>query len=151
MNTQTDKRGPGRPRKEETQRRRKSRHGVIGQRLGVNESMLDFERYAYRWLNDDPARLFNKMKEDDWDVVHQQGGEVKDESDLGSAVSTVVGTKPDGSPLRAYLCRKPKPYFDEDKQAKQAELDDQLEQLRRGMTREGASQSDYVPHSGIRL
>lgn len=157
MNTRTDdgvKRGPGRPRKEETrqeqtQRRRKSRGGVIGRRLGVNESMLDFDNFRYRWINDSPARIFSKTKEDDWDIVRQDGAEVKDDSDVGAAVSQVVGTRPDGSPLVAYLCRKPKPWYEEDQKEKQAELDRQLEEMRRGNDRDGSSKSDYVPHGGI--
>lgn len=153
MNTRADepKRGPGRPRKEETQQRRKQRGGVIGRRLGVNESLLDFDHFAYRWINDDPARIFSKTKEDDWDLVHQDGSEIKGESDEGSAISQVVGTKPDGSPLRAYLCRKPKPYYEEDQAEKQRELDEQLAQMRRGNARDGSSQSDYVPHGGISI
>lgn len=152
MNTRTDeRRGPGRPRKEQEQRRRKSRDSVVGQRLGVNESSLDFSRYAYRWINDKPARLFAKTKEDDWDVVHQDGSEVKEESDLGSAVSQVVGTNPDGSPMRAYLCRKRRDWYEADQEEKTRELQQQLSELRRGNDRSGASQSDYVPHEGIRV
>lgn len=151
MNTnEPEKRGPGRPPK---QRRRKSSHAqMTGQRLAVNESMLDKANYKYRWINDSPARIMMKTKEDDWDIVTNAGGVVKDDStDLGNAVSAVVGSHQDGSPMRAYLCRKPKSYWDEDQSAKGAELDEQLAQLRRGMTRAGASQSDYVPNSGIRI
>ena len=132
--------------------RRKQRGGgeMEGRRLGVARSRLDFNKFAYRWINDEPARLFAKTKEDDWDVVMNDG--VKDDSpNIGNAVSQVVGTKPDGSALVAYLCRKPKRYYDEDQAAKAKELDEQLQQLRRGNDRAGASQADYVPHSGIRV
>lgn len=150
------KRGPGRPRKEnaEPERRRRRREGgnVTGRRLGVNEDMLDFNSFAYRWINDDPARIQSKTVYDDWNLMTQDGGELKeDATDLGAAVSMVVGTKPDGSPKRAYLCRKPRKWFEADQKEKQKELDEQLNQLRRGNDRDGASQADYVPASGISI
>lgn len=139
-------------RKETETRRRKERGGgeLTGKRLAVNKSRLDFENFKYRWINDAPARLHAKTKEDDWDVVTNDG--VKDDSaDLGNAVSQIVGTAPDGSALRAYLCRKPRRFYDEDQADKSAALDRQLEQLKRGLDRSGGSQSDYVPNSGIRV
>lgn len=139
-------------RREEVQTRRKQRGGgeLEGRRLGIVKSKLDFDNFVYRWVNDAPSRLFAKTKEDDWDVVRNDG--VKDDSaDLGNAVSQIVGTAPDGSALKAYLCRKPRKFYDEDQADKSAALDAQLEQLRRGNDRSGASQSDYVPHSGIRI
>lgn len=150
MNTSPRERAPRQEQEQERRRRRDG--GVIGRRLGVAESMLDFNRFAYRWLNDEPARIMAKTRQDDWDIVTQDGGALKEDSaDLGTAVSQIVGVKPDGSPKRAYLCRKPKTYFDEDQAAKQQTLDDQLAEMRRGNDRDGASQSDYVPKSGIRL
>ena len=80
-----------------------------------------------------------------------EGGVKEDTTDLGNAVSYIVGTNKDGSPMRAYLCRKPKSYFDEDQAAKHAELEQQLAELRRGNDRDGQTQSDYVPTSGIRI
>lgn len=149
MNTSEPKRGPGRPRNEE-RRRRKSKAGVIGKRLGVNESMLDLDRFVYRWVNETPGRIFSKTKEDDWDIVANDGGAVKDDSaDLGNAVSQVVGTHPDGSPLRAYLVRKPKGFWEDDQKEKQEELDKQLDEIRRGNARDGSSQSDYVVDSKV--
>lgn len=161
MNTQEhEKRGPGRPRKDETRdrdateaRRRKQRgSAVIGKRLGVNKTLLDFERYVYRWINDAPARIMAMTKDDDWDIVRQGGDIVKDDNaDLGDAVAQVVGTKPDGSAMMAYLCRKPRKFYDEDQADKQAALDEQLAQMKRGLGRDGSAQGDYVPHSGISL
>lgn len=151
MNTRTDEGRARAPRRQAETRRRKDRGDVTGQRMAVNTSLLDFGNYAYRWLNDKPARMFAMTKEDDWDIVHQDGGEVKAESDLGSAVSYVVGTHPDGSPLRAYLCRKRKEWYDADQEEKTRELEAQLAELRRGNDRSGQPQSDYVPTSGIRL
>jgi len=141
---------PDRQQVEQARRRKRGSGEVTGRRLGVAKSALDFNRFVYRWINDLPSRIFVMTEEDDWEVVMNDG--VKDDSpNLGNAVSQIVGTKPDGSALVAYLCRKPKKYFDEDQAAKSAELDEQLNQLRRGNDRAGASQADYVPDSGIRI
>jgi hypothetical protein len=78
-------------------------------------------------------------------------GEKDDPANIGSRVSQVVGTHPNGSDKHAYLCRKPKAYYKEDQAAKARELDDQLTQMRKGNDRSGASQSDYVPSTGIRI
>lgn len=133
------------------QRRRKTPAGINGKRLAVSESSLDFNRYAYRWVNDTPARIFSKTKEDDWDIVRKDGRMIDDSSDLGNAVSHIVGRNPDGSPMVAYLCRKPRGYFDDDQRDKLADLDRQLEQMRVGNNADGSSQSDYVRDGAIRL
>lgn len=149
------KRGPGRPRKDESrpERRRKKRSGAIeGRRLGVDTELLDRANYAYRIVNDRPGRLVDFNSHDDWDFVTNDGGAVSENSsDLGARVSWIVGTGPDGQPLRAYLMRKPKSFYDEDQADKAADLDEQINQLRRGMSRSGEAQGDYVPSGGIRI
>lgn len=144
MNTTT-------PKTRRTEERRRRRQGAQAEgRLGVDPNLLNESQYAYRWMNDEPGRLVTKTKNDDWDLV-PNAGEKEDSTDLGDMVSVVVGTHPDGTPKRAYLCRKPKTYFEEDQKAAQDVLDEQLEQLRRGNDAQGVSQSDYVPKSGIKL
>lgn len=134
------------------ERRRKAGGGeTTGRRLGVLKSALDFNAFKYRWINANDARLMAKTKEDDWDFVTKDGGVKDDSADMGNVVSQIVGMKPDGSALFAYLCRKPKAWWQEDQDAKQVELDKQLAQLRRGNDREGGTQSDYVPSSGITI
>ena len=136
---------------EETQRRRKRDGGELtGYRMAVPKSMLDLDRYTYRWINDERARMFILTKEDDWDVV-MNDGVTDDSADLGQAVSRIVGVAADGSALRSYLCRKPKTFYDEDQKDKAKSLDEQLVQLRRGNDRSGAVQADYIPQDGIRL
>lgn len=136
-------------RKEQDRRRRKSATQTAG-RLGINPELLDFKKYAYRFINDEPGRLVVKTKHDDWDVI-SNSGEKEDSTDMGDAVSIVVGTMPDGSPKRAYLCRKLKKFYEDDKAAEMAALDEQVNQLRRGNDRDGSTQSDYVPQSGIKF
>lgn len=139
-------------RSEQVKRRRRaaSRSSGVGQRLYVDPELIDHTRFAYRWINDTERRMLMKTKYDAWDIMTNDGGEIKeDATDLGSAVSAIVGSHPDGSAKRAFLCRKPIDWYNEDQAEKQTILDQQLEQLRRGAAKDGAPQSDYVPHAGI--
>lgn len=137
---------------EQVTRRRKSRESgeLTGRRLGVPKSMLDTERFSYRWVNDTPGRMFAMTQEDDWTPVLKEGQKELGQ-DLGNVVSYVAGSKADGSAMLAYLCAKPKGFFDDDQREKQAALNEQDRQLKRGNDRNGASQSDYTPHSGIKI
>lgn len=132
-------------------RRRKDRGEVVGQRLGVNKSMLDFDNFAYRWIKDTPARIFAKTREDDWDIVKQDGTAVKDDAETDAAVYHFSGTHPDGSPMRLYLCRKPIAYYNADREEKMAALERQRAQLAAGNDRSGQALADYVPNEGIRI
>ena len=157
---EAEKRGPGRPRKDTDEltegamgrRRRKEGAGLIGRRLAVNEAELDFGNFQYRWINDDDARMMTMTKYDDWDIVSQSGFVVKEDNpDRTNAVTAFVGKHPNGSTKLAYLCRKPRKFYEEDQAAKARELDKQLEQLRRGKAKNGEEQADYVPSGGIRI
>lgn len=145
MNSQTHRDSR---RKEET-RRRKGSQGFG--KLSVDESMLDHSTYVYRWLNDEQnGRIYSKTKMDDWDLVPNAGVK-EDSTDLGDMVSVPVGTHENGTPKRAYLARKLKTYYDDDRAEAQRELDRQLAEMRRGNDRDGAPLSDYIPRSGIRI
>lgn len=134
------------------ERRKRTDATVSGKRLAVNTAHLDFDKYVFRFINDAPARLFQMTKQDDWDLVGEDGKAIKpDSTDLGNAVSVVVGTKPDGSAMRAYLCAKLRKFYDDDQKMKQTDLDEQLAQLRRGNSAKGEEQGDYVPSGGIRI
>jgi hypothetical protein len=132
------------------QRRRRTDNLGAKQNLGVT-APLD-PAYEYRWVNDTGVRVHQKTQQDDWDIVRQDGGIVKeDASDLGSAVSVVVGGKADGSPMRAYLCRKPKESAAEDRAAKEARRREVDEQIRGGaVSGPGAATGPqfYVPGTG---
>ena len=114
-------------------RRRTDNTDTYRRKLAVNHLNLDHEAYEYRFVVDRDNRLYNMTKLDDWDVVAQDGGEVKEDStDMGAGVSVVSGTKKDGSPERLYLCRKPKEWAVEDRAAKErvrAERDEQIRTL----------------------
>lgn len=126
--------------------------------LGVTRSKLAVSgrdpNYQYRWVNEqthnDPDRL-NSALQGGYEYVQRAGVTVGEEaadgnSDTGSQVSRIVGTKPDGSPLRAYLMRIPKEFYAEDQQAKQAEIDQTETAIKRGK-QTGAPDTAYTKDS----
>ena len=156
MSTTTVKRGPGRPPKQrldepsrdretrnegdltERRRRRAERADVLGYRLQIPREKLELEKFVYRWVSDKEARVFAVTKQDDWDFVHQDNGEIKSDADVGSGISVVSGRKDDGSPMRQHLMRKPRGYWEED-QAKIAEESEKLfTEMRRGNDPDGS-------------
>lgn len=151
MNTmQSDtRRKPGRPKKtdepEQIQRRRRrlAMDGAVAGKLGVHPSMIDSEKYVYRFVNDEQnGRIHNLTQLDDWELVPRVG---ETGTDLGSMESRIVGTHADGTAKRAYLCRKLKILQEEDDAAQQAAIDEIESQLKGGFDRHGAKQFDYTP------
>lgn len=108
--------------------------------------------YEYRWINDHDLRMHQKTVADDWDVVRQDQGIVKEDgASLGTEVAHVVGTKKDGSPLRAVLCRKPKEYCAEDRKRAEVQRAEMDEQIRRGAIAHpqgGVGPQFYTPNTG---
>lgn len=138
----------GRPREDYVPEKRRKRNDIdtVGKRLAVNPEQLDFTKFKYRWINADDARVWHMVNNSDWQLMHRDGTGIRDESvDLGTLWSCVVGKTPEGRGLHAYLARKRVEWYEEDQKQKQTELDEQLQQLRRGLDAAGGSQSDYVP------
>jgi len=118
--------------------------------------------FAYRWVVDHPGRMYALTVQDDWAVMTQDGGEVKEDStDMGNAVSIVVGAHADGSAKRAYLCRKPREWYDEDKKNDRKAVEETERMLKQGVVPEEGdfnnnAEGFYVPrdragNSGISI
>lgn len=125
-------------RAEQVAQHRRRRTGNLGARMNLALSGVDLdqENYEYRIINDDDRQRLHQMTvADDWDIVQKDGSgfsfDNATETELGAAVSRVVGTKKDGSPQRAYLARKPKELFNQDRREKMRVLD-QLDDAIRG-------------------
>lgn len=143
---------------ETTQERRRKRGSTVnaGKRLTVNEELLDREKYHYRFLNDDGGRIAHMTQNDDYELVIDPTKKTKEDStDLGSAVSVVVGKDGNGNPQRAYLARKLKTYYDEDQREKSRDLDETMNGIRRGVPQgQGAGDlqsKSYTPTGGINI
>jgi len=149
---------PSRRIEEERQRRRRRDDLTDGRhrKLAV-DGELD-PNYVYRWINDDPGRVYNLTKQDDWDRVTEDmlnGPKSDRDRQLGSGLERIV----EASGKRAILVRKRKDYYDGDKAKEQAFLDAQMTDLKRGVTPTGpkgeqtlsASDHAYVPAGGISI
>jgi hypothetical protein len=76
-----------------------------------------------RWVNDVKGRI-PELQLRGYDFVRDpekeiQAGEDNKNTDMGSAVSKIVGTNADGSPMRAYLMAQDKENYDEDQRLKE--------------------------------
>lgn len=153
--TASETRGPGRPRKEEAQaerrRKRTERASSIKYLLQIPAEKLELHKFIYRWMSDDEARIFSVTKNDDWSLVHQDGTEIKDDADFGSAVNKVGGKRKDGSPLRQYLMRKPRKYWDEDQRQREDEIEKMFEEMRRGNDPDGSRAAGTYALDGNKL
>lgn len=128
------RRGPGRPpRQVETQQRRRRRTelGMDGHLKLDVPAHLKKAGFVERWINDTTGRLEGKTVHDDWDIVRENIDPEKDNGE-GTPVRRLVGVKPDGQPLYAYLCRKPEEFYREDRAKEQKSIDETEAALKRG-------------------
>ena len=120
------------PRAQEVKRERR-RRGDMGENRNLKLAVPDHVKdpnFTYRWVNDTiGGRIQNMTQHDDWEVVSSAKIDGQGE---GTAVARPVGSAESGAPLRAYLCRKPKDWHEQDQQEKQAAIDAREEDLKRG-------------------
>lgn len=86
--------------------------------------------YHYRIVNDDPTTGQLQKKLDLGYEFVNAGNNVQvgdkdanSASNVGNVVSKIVGPDRNGDPMRAYLLRIPKEFFEEDQEAKMAAVD----------------------------
>lgn len=100
--------------------KRVKRTPVGGKRDILTVSNKD-PNYVYRWVNDTPGRI-QRFMDGGYEIVNHEaeiGGPAVDKgSRLGSAI-----TKSVGGTVTAVLMRIPREWYDEDQQAKQADID----------------------------
>jgi hypothetical protein len=136
--------------KEKTERRRQRGSNVLsGIKLGVDPKFLDEKNFAYRWINDNGGRIDQMTKADDWDLVRDPTKTGKPDSDgEGSLISKVVGRGESGQPMKAFLAKKPRNFYEEDQADKKASIDKTMESIKRGTPQTeapGLGASGYVP------
>lgn len=146
---------PTTPRVEAERARRRRREDMTGTRgLKLAVSGTKDPNYEYRWVNDDPGRMYSLTVADDWDPV--KVGDLGEASDKDKNVGTVVERIVDKqSGKRAVLVRKPKDYYVADKAKEQAAIDDTEKAIQRGAVPGEAAEAlgghAYVPTSGINI
>lgn len=155
MSTVVDPKTPRRVEEERAQRRRREDMGTGRLRNLAIQGKTD-PNYVYRWINDEPGRVYQLTTADDWDVV--DGADLEPNArnkGVGSSVERVVDKQ---SGKRAILVRKRKDYYESDKAKEQAAIDETEAWIKRGVVggadglmsgKEGAKA--YVPQGGIAI
>ena len=119
-------------------------------------SVPKIDGYVLRWINDDGARL-TQAQEADYQFVAQNevghvGESVEDgNTDQGNRVSKVVGKTESGHPMRAYLMKIKREFYEEDQAEKQAQVDETDRAIREGSLEAKPDDKRYIPKEGIHI
>lgn len=140
------------------ERRRRKDMGINAHlRFSIPEHLRDDKAYRYHWLVDRPGRIEQKTKYDDWDFVEEPEIAADGrQTGAGTRIERHAGTDKFGNPQRAFLVRKKREYYEEDKAADQKRLDQRMTAIKRGKTAgdDGRAIHDdgsYVPQGGITI
>lgn len=114
--------------------------------------------FEYRWVNDEPGRMYQLTQADDWEVVKlgDLGEAHAKDKGVGTGIERVIDKR---TGKRAVLLRKPKDYYVSDKAKEQAVIDDTEKSIKRGQitTANGVAgetlsgPAAYVPAGGISM
>ena len=114
--------------------------------------------YKRRWVNDTGGRT-EQAEAGGYEFVTDTGLQIGETAvgsgnqDLGSRVSRIVGTMPDGKPQRAYLMEIKDEFYYEDQREKQKKLDVTDNQIRKGSYNPDGDKDTnrYIPSEGISI
>lgn len=120
-------------------------------KLKINEEDPNKVR---RWMNDTDNRL-NDALEGGYQFLERGVSVgvpdvVPGNTDPGARMSKIVGTKADGTPLRAYAMQIDRSLYEADQSEKEAAIAKGEEAIRTGNP-DGSPQGRYIPDGGIRL
>jgi len=144
-------------RQESTKEARKERVplGTLRRKMSIPEGLIPKNKVG-RWVNDKSGRL-QAAQEGGYDFIDDPlakigEGPENQRDNLGTKVSRIVGTKEDGSPLRAYLMAINKSLYDADQREKNKRLDEIDAAIQRGNVEGEVGQDGrYIPSSGISI
>jgi hypothetical protein len=128
--------------------------------LGVQRSKMTATNipngYVPRWVNDDPPGRIKAAMESGYTMVNAQGVFIGEDiadgnTDLGSAVSIVVGRDSGGQPVKAYLMCIKQEWYDEDQAKKLEAVKDIENQIKTGQVSRTADDGRYIPKAGIQI
>ena len=128
--------------------------------LGGNRKRLttvEIPGYHTHWINDNGDRIERALR-GGYVFRPKTGARVGTSSelghsDIGSAMSAIVGTKEDGSPLRAYAMMIKQEYYDADQLVKsEAVRQTEISILEGSITAQDGDRSNrYIPEEGITI
>jgi hypothetical protein len=155
------------PRKEAVKKERRRRKGMgldANLKLHVPEEAKD-PNFHYHFLNGTEARMYQKTVRDDYDIVtvemlENEKRKKRGESEIpikgeGTPYKVPVGVGKDGKALDAFLVRKPKESYEQDKKEEQESIADAESAIKEGpvSSAEGLNKGDhsYVPQGHVNV
>lgn len=128
--------------------------------LGGNAQKLtipEIPGYHTHLINDEGDRLERALR-GGYEFIPKAGmkagsGPEPGHTDLGSVMSKVVGTHPNGQPKRGYWMKIKLEWYNADQIAKLAPVRESEEDIKRGNApaREGDTSNRYIPEEGINI
>jgi hypothetical protein len=128
--------------------------GTHRQKLNVDGYDIPPDKVA-RWINDHPGRL-DTARNGGYTFVRDPKKSLSAGEDplrvasMGDSVSAIVGTQESGQPLTAYLMVIDKDLYEEDKKAKEAEMDKTDAAIRRGVGSGVSEDGMYAADGGVK-
>lgn len=133
----------------EKDRRERVPFSANRKRLSLNK---EIEGFICHWFNDQDDRL-QRAEDAGYQYVHRKEiGQVGDKdisngnTDVNSRVSRVVGRMPTGQPIRGYLLKIRKDWYEAD-QAKKEEINNRVDEALRAAPSSGANAQNQYGHS----
>lgn len=128
--------------------------GTLRSKLTIPKDLIDEARFQPRWVVDRPGRL-NQALEGSYTFVQDptmkvEVGEGTDGRDqTATAICRTVGTHEGGAPMKAYLMKIRRDWYEKDQRDKQAEIDKTDESIQKGTVASQPGDKRYIGSQGI--
>lgn len=127
------------PSPEESKKKARRQRVPLGKhrsRLAVDPALIPPGKVA-RWINEHPAGRLQQAEAGGYAFVEHPNAEIGEgpggrRDRLSTKMRCIVGTKPDNSPMYAYLMVIDKQLYDEDQREKQDQVDEIDDAIKRG-------------------
>lgn len=128
--------------------------GTLRSKLTIPEDFVDKKRFQPRWVVDRPGRIDNAMaggytfvQDSNMTVEVGEGTDGRDK--MSTAVCRTVGTHEGGAPMKAYLMKIRREWYEKDQRDKQAEVDKTDESIKQGTVASQPGDKRYIGSQGI--
>ena len=128
--------------------------GALRSKLTLPDGVYDKQKFVGRWVVDRPGRLqaaqdggYKFVEDPTMQVEVGEGQNGRDR--MSTAICRTVGTHEDGSPMKAFLMKIRKDWYEKDQREKQKEVDKVDEAISRGEIARQTDDGRYIGSQGI--
>jgi len=128
--------------------------GALRSKLTIPKDLIDDARFQGRWVVDRPGRLesaqaggYNFVQDSTMTVEVGEGTDGRDK--MSTAICRTVGTHEGGVPMKAYLMKIRREWFEKDQREKQAEVDRTDKAIQEGAIASQPGDKRYIGSQGI--